>query len=539
MIWLLVFILSLALILSLITFSRNKKNLLLKEKELKRRLYEISILKELGERISYSLDTEKIIDIITGSLGNFFSYSVVSSLVLKEGKIIFKSHLAESVSRQFIEKIKEKMIASLSLLLNRSISKEELEETLTGVLLAQETTFSPRSFFNIPLVVNDKVRGLINISSLSPGLYKEEEMTLLYKITNQASEALSKLEKVLEGEKGKLKAMVSSMADGVIMIDQEGRLLVINPAAKLMLNLEIEEVTILDLIEALTGKLDLRGKLKESKDKLVVVPEILLGEKFLQVLISPVKDKEGNFLGQVVLFHDISQEKELERMRQDFTAMMVHELRTPLTVISGGSDTLLRHQRTLSEKTKEELLASLKNSSEMMLSLVNDLLDAAKIEVGKFEVLPQKQKIDPILEEIKKDFILLAEKKNLTFNFSCQEKLPEVLVDKERIRQVLNNLLSNALKFTDSGEISLSVQKEERQIIISVSDTGRGISPQEKEKLFSRFSQILTPSRGKEPGTGLGLLIAKGIIEAHGGKIWVDSKLGKGSTFSFSLPVVK
>lgn len=527
-----------ALTFSLIIFIGNRKKLLAKEEELRHRLYEVSILKELGERIGYSLDLEKITDIITHSLGTLFGYSTVSSLIIKDGKNIFKCHLAQPVSGKFVAAVRGKMTASIEALLNKPLSTQNWEEDLSGVLPDEKSPSLPASFFNIPLVVNDKVKGLINISSLTPGLYKEIEMTILYKITAQASEAVSKLEKFLETEKSKLNAMISSMADGVVMTDENTQILAVNPMAKFLLSMEQEEVNIFDLVGALTGKFDFHEKLRESqeKNKTIAITEISLKDKFLQVLISPVKDADKRFLGNVTLFHDITEEKRAAKMRQDFTAMMVHELRTPLTVIKSGAETVLEHLSQLPQEKLILLINTMKGSAQEMIGLVNDLLDAAKIEAGKFSVNPQPQSLIPLLKEIEEGFIPLAKKKNLDFDFSYDENLPEVKIDKERIRQVLNNLLSNAIKFTDKGLVRLRVQKQNGEIIISVADTGCGIPPEEKDKLFSPFSQILMPREGREPGTGLGLLITKGIVETHGGKIWFNSEVGRGSDFSFSLP---
>lgn len=535
---LLLFVISLlALTSSLFIFTQNRKRLLLKEKELKHRLYEVLILKELGERIGYSLDLEKITDIITNSLGNLFEYSTVSSLIFKEGRIIFKCHLAQPVSEKFIAAVRGKMVASIEALLNQTLPPQNWEENLSGSPADEKNPSLPASFFNIPLVVNSKVKGLINISSIIAGLYKEEEMTILYKITSQASEAVSKLERVLETEKGKLNAMVSSMADGVVMTDENQRVVVANPQAKFLLDLQVEEINIFDLTKALSGKFDFHEKLKESqvKNQMVTVPEVSLKDKFVQVLISPVKDNEGNFLGNVTLLQDITEEKKMAKMRQDFTAMMVHELRTPLTVIKSGAETVLEHTELPPDKLKT-LIGAMKDSSQEMIGLVNDLLDAAKIEAGKFVINRQRQSLKPLFEELKESFTPLTSEKNLSLNFPNTDGLPPVEIDKERLRQVFNNLLFNAFKFTEKGQITVSTQTKNGQIIIAVSDTGRGIDPKEQDRLFSPFSQVLLPQEGKEPGTGLGLLITKGIVEAHGGKIWFESKLGQGTTFYFTLP---
>src|SRR3990167_2500861 len=200
-----------------------KKELLDRERNQKQRLYEIAILKEIQERIGYELDVEKIIDVITGSLKDLFSYSVSSSIVIKDEKLIFKSHIEEEVSRAFVDQIKKGMLASLSAITDEPLPTQ-IEECLSGSLLDNEKNL-PLSFFHIPLVVSNNLVGLINISSTKPGLYKEEQMTILYRITSQASNALTKLQDVLKTEKEKLMSLISSLADGVFMLDANNNLL--------------------------------------------------------------------------------------------------------------------------------------------------------------------------------------------------------------------------------------------------------------------------------------------------------------------------
>ena len=519
----------------------SQDRLIHREGELSRKMYELAILKEVGERIGYSLDVEKIIDIITGSLRKLFPYSTSSSMLISEdNKVIFKCDLEESVSSEFVNGVKGKMLAALSALTGSDFgsSKAKIEEIVTGTIIDEENESVNTSFFNIPLVINEKVVGIINITSTKGGLYKEEEMTILYRITKQASDAVSKLQLVLETEKGKVISMVSSMADGVIMTDKDTHLAVINPAAKSMLNIQKDVVTIFDVIDSLTGKFDLRTRIEESikLEKLLIHDELFIADKVLQVLVSPVKDRESKTLGSVVIFHDITNEKQLERLRQDFTAMMVHELRAPLTAMKGTSDTILLHLSALTKDRLESSVRLLYDSSSQMLKLVNDLLDVAKIEVGKFEVIEEPSDLRGVIDEAVETFKSLADAKSLTITGQVDESVPQFLYfDRLRISQVLNNLLSNALKFTSVGGITLEAKATESEVIVCISDTGEGIQKEDIPSLFNKFKQLQSKERGV--GTGLGLVISKGIIESHGGKIWVEAASGKGSSFYFSLPV--
>lgn len=534
-----IFVLSVFVLFAVRSSRDSQKRLVHRELELSRKMYELAILKEVGERIGYSLDVEKIIDIITGSLRKLFPYSTSSfMLIAEDNKVIFKCDVEESINSEFVNDVKNRMLAALSALTEVDFSKSPIEEVVTGTILDEDNKLPVSSFFNIPLVIKERVVGLINITSIKGGLYKEEEMTILYRITKQASDAVSKLQIVLETEKGKVVSMVSSMADGVIMTDKDTHLVVINPAAKEMLNIQKEEVTIFDVIDSLTGKFDLRTRIEESikKEKLLIHDELYIADKVLQVLVSPVKDREEKTLGSVVIFHDITNEKQLERLRQDFTAMMVHELRAPLTAMNGTSDTILRH---LSELSAEKLTGSVRllhESSSQMIKLVNDLLDVAKIEAGKFEVIEESANLREVVTEAARVFDSLVSAKGLSLETKVAADVPAVLYfDRLRVSQVLNNLLSNALKFTNVGGITIEVKVSDSEVVVSVIDTGEGVSPEEIPTLFSKFKQLSKSERGM--GTGLGLVISKGIVESHGGRIGVESRAGKGSVFYFTLPI--
>lgn len=517
------------------------KNLLTKhEAELNRRLYEIAILKEIGDRIGYSLDVAKIVDIITGSLRNLFPYSTASSLLVNQDELIFKTYVEENVSQTFINDVKTRMLASLKTLLE-GILPQKVSESVSGVVLDDANKATLSSFFNIPLVINERVVGLINVSSQKAELYKQEEMTILYRITNQASQAVSKLESILETEKGKIMAMISSLADGVFMVDVDTKLAVVNPKALSMLSITNSSPTIFDIIDSLTGKFDIRSKIEEAitKNKLVAVPELQVSDSlFIQILITPVADKSGQGLGAAILLHDITTEKTLSQMKEDFTNMMVHELRAPLTAIKQAASLLLDKTISLEQEKKERFIDIIRESSENLLAEVSDLLDAAKLEAGRFAINPLPGELSQVVEEQVQFFSPLASNKKINLTFDIEPNLPEVPFDRVRIAQVLNNLISNAIKWTpQGGNINLRAYQDNEQVKVSVVDNGPGIPADKKSQLFSKFSQVNpSTSSGPSAGTGLGLYITKGIIEAHGGEVNLESKVGQGTTITFSLP---
>ena len=551
-------------------YRRVRKQLLEREEQMKQRMYELSILRELGERIGYSLNVKKIVDIIGGSLGNLLPYSAVAYMLPNdEGRVGFNMILNQPVSKEFIKDVRKRMVKSASALFNRQYDENDVEESISGAVTDPFSKDSVKSFFNIPIVINEKPAGIFTVSSTTEGLYKtSEEVEILFTIMNQASEAVSRLEQVLEIEKGKLNAMVASMADGVLMIDNQDRLIVVNPKTKELLGIEVREPTIFQVFDSLAKKFDLHTKIEDSlrQDKVIIENEVQLGEKFIQVLISPVKDKKNQPLGSVVLFHDVTREKELEKMREDFTSMMVHELRSPLTGIRSIAN-LLKQDRIKNEAKKySEFVELITSNSSSMLDLVNDLLDVAKLESGKFEIFKNPAQLREVIKIRVESFTSLAQESKITINQSVSANVPETFsFDDNKIGQVLNNLLSNAVKFTDEGgqvAVSAFVCQESQDIaklasangldwpglskgmicpsdsvVVSVSDTGIGIPKNEIPKLFNKFQQLSTARKSEKKGTGLGLVIIKGVVEAHGGTVGVFSEEGKGTTFYFTLPL--
>jgi signal transduction histidine kinase len=477
---------------------RLRNNLQGKEHEMQRRMYEVAILKELGDRIGYSLNVQKIVDVITSSLRKLLDYSTVSYLIIgEEGRVIFHCIVEESVNKQFIDAVKGRMIAGLSALTNKEILEKNIDESISGTITDESNKSGIKSFFNIPVVINDQPVGLLNVASTKHGLYKEEEMMLLFTIMHQASTAVSKLENILNQEKGKLNAMVESMADGVLMVDTRNRLLVINPNAKQMLAIEKPQPSILDVLEKLSSKMDLRTKIEESLryDRLTVEEQLKIADKVLRVLISPVKDTENQPLGAVVLFHDITKEKAIEKMRDDFTSMMVHELRSPLTGIRSIANLLKEENIKKEQKKYQEFIELIVSNSASMLDLVNDLLDVAKLEAGKFQILRKETNIPELVKLRIQSFSTQAMENHVGIESKIEDGLITHSVDENKISQVLNNFLSNAIKFTQNGKITVSAFKLDKG-----------------ESLLKKVSSF------------------------HGGHVGVFSELGKGSTFYASIP---
>jgi two-component system sensor histidine kinase ResE len=344
---------------------------------------------------------------------------------------------------------------------------------------------------------------------------------------------------VLAQQKDKLKSMVESMSDGVFLIDQDFRLLVVNPACLSLLGIKKRSnVTVFDLV----GAFDQGFHLEEMMGKVFdtgqtqTESEVKVKSGYLHVVAVPVEVDDG-VKGVGVIIHDQSEEHELERLRENFTAIVIHELRSPLTVIRATSDLLVREYKSLKGEKISSLLDQIRTSSSGLLDIVNDLLDVAKIDAGKFDIVKKPADINSLLKNEILYYSNLAKEKGLDLIVTTNESIEPFPFDYQKITQVLNNLLSNAIKFTEKGKIIVRSSVDGEMVKVSVEDTGRGIPEELKPRLFNKFTQIRESNKSNEKGTGLGLVVAKGIVEEHGGSIWVEDNDTSGSVFVFTLPM--
>lgn len=553
---------------------KREKEIKKDKEESTRRLYELAILKELGDRVGYSLNVEEILQIITGSLRQFIDYSAVGYVVITPERVRINTHIDKPVSRLFLKEMKDKMIASLSALTDKTFETSDIDEVFSGAIVIPEMEKGIGSLFNIPLVIGGKVVGVLTVAHIDQGLYKEADMTILYKITNQASEAVSRLQEVVKMEQGKLNAMVLSMGDGVLMVDTEYRIIVANPAVKKVIKFNGEkDINIFDFVDALGGKFDIHGRLEEAvaKKSSYLSPRISIDDTFFEIGVYPVKHtllKGGDqVLGAVVVFHDITKDIELERVREEFTSMIVHELRSPLDGVKKIVELLVAGKVVHDSEEYKDYLKMAYQSSASMLELVNDILDISKLQAGKFEVKKENADIKEVIENRINFYRISADTRHISLLASFDPNLPALAsFDPQAVKQILNNFISNSIKFTSADgsilisafvyngagpvafgvdnvkypifptEIDLKVSK--RSLCVVVTDTGLGIPEESIKELFHTYKQAkLSPVTHDDKGTGLGLVIAKGIVEAHGGTIGVVSKPQVGTSFFFTIPL--
>jgi signal transduction histidine kinase len=229
--------------------------------------------------------------------------------------------------------------------------------------------------------------------------------------------------------------------------------------------------------------------------------------------------------------------KELDRLKSEFVAVVSHEVRTPITSIKGSLELLSDERFHKLPAPQKELLSICQANTERLISLINDILDFSKLESSKLSLNLEPMEVDGVLSEAVENIRSLAAQKEVVIDLTVDVTAGKIEADPMRVGQVATNLIGNAIKFSpDKSRIEVFASGDPEKITVSVKDYGRGISPRDITRLFQRFAQLDSSTTRKAGGTGLGLVISKGIVEQHGGTIWVESALNEGSTFSFSLP---
>ncbi|HWQ88928.1 MAG TPA: ATP-binding protein [Desulfitobacteriaceae bacterium] len=367
-----------------------------------------------------------------------------------------------------------------------------------------------------------------------------DELGQIFVILNDLSRQVEIALKKGYQEANKMDAILTSMQEGVIILDQVGRIVIVNPAAEKFFNCHQDEVK-LKYLAALAGLQELdkpvaKGLAGEYPESL----EVTLQQLFLWVQVSPILDKYGRSIGAVIVCYDTSELKRLEHLRTEFVANVSHELRTPLTSIKGFVETLLDGAAE-NPVFRERFLKIVQAETLRLQRLIEDLLTLSRIEnrnkrpesaPGACLLLNAYKKIQPIIENY-------AEAKDIDLKIDLPPDLPLVAVGEDLLSQVLLNLLENAVKYTAQGYVCLSARLEQEDIHIEFRDTGSGIPAESLPRIFDRFYRVDKARSREQGGTGLGLSIVKHIIEGAGGTIEVSSQLGVGTVFTCVLPAVK
>ena len=416
---------------------------------------------------------------------------------------------------------------------------------LTGVLFFHFFTLILKPLRELIKATNGLKRGDMD---QTVKIRRNDEMGDLISIFNENIKGLRESHQLLVTERNRLQAIMDSAGVGIFIVDMKGEILFCNPnfgditgwSLKNVRGKKWEEVIFAAANpQKITAprSYDILETTRQGKTK---TGQIIFNrqdkETVVKYIYSPYRDSKNRVIGAVGVFSDMTREASLERMKSDFVSNITHELRTPLAAIKGATDLILGGLEGSVNPGQKRFLKIIKGNTERFIKLINNLLDISKIEAGKIKMNPTKQSIRPVIFEVLDSLKPLVNEKKLILETKIPERTETIKFDRDRIFQVLVNLVSNAIKFTpEKGKITMEVQEFSDRVDVNVSDTGIGIAPEDLSRVFDRFYQVNSSTTKTAAGTGLGLVICKDIINAHRGEIWVISEVGKGTKFTFSL----
>jgi two-component system sensor histidine kinase VicK len=346
----------------------------------------------------------------------------------------------------------------------------------------------------------------------------------------------------LQEQRARLLAAIHSVPLGFIILDLKGNVVLKNPAALNILEIPEEAFSLEAITLRLGAAFDIGAFYKEClHDKVVLQQEAVYLNKFLRFFLNPVEiaGEQGEVIGLILLVQDITEEKILQRSKDDFVAIASHELRTPLAIIRGNAEVLMKLLASPSadEAVAKRLLA-IHTSSIRLLGIVNDFLDLATLEAKRMQMKRETFSITELIQGMLPDFQDSVDRKGLSLKLENAPETPMVTADIEHSKQVITNIIGNAIQYTQQGGITISLQKTDGFVKVAVTDTGAGIAPELQPMLFRKFETVSERFiRSKEYGSGLGLYISRLIMERMGGKIILEKSVpGQGSTFSIHFP---
>jgi len=338
----------------------------------------------------------------------------------------------------------------------------------------------------------------------------------------------------------RLRSILESVGEAIIMVDTAGVCVVANKQVSDVLEIPADKVVgrPIQEVRSQSSLMFDDSQVPQGEVKSTLLNRRGDSPRLFYEISAPVKDDAGQITGRIYVYRDVTRETEVDRMKSDFIATVSHELRTPMTSIKGSLGLVLGGIAGEVPSDAKELLEIALNNTDRLIRLINDILDISKIEAGKMELRLMPLTINDAIVRAVQEIEGYAAQRSIRVSTDVQTRLPRSLADGDRLQQVLVNLLSNAIKFSEPGSaVRIMAVLDGRALRISVQDEGPGIAPEQQRHIFEKFHRVDNASTRKTGGTGLGLAICKAIIEEHGGRIWVESQVGVGSTFRFTLPV--
>jgi PAS domain S-box-containing protein len=520
--------------------------------ETRQRLSEVSELYKLANEFTANLNLTEVLDAIVRSIRRALNCRGCCIFLLDEASQMLEIKAAAGLKPKWRDEARLHLgegIAGRAAAEARSVYLIDTLEDPEYIFFDREV----RSLLAVPMQVKGRVIGVINVDERVPDAFGPDQERLLSIAAAQAAIAIenARLFSEMLSEKKRTDAIIRYMADGLLMLDRHKVVVSCNPALARMLGMRRADILgqpaaapdadprLRAICEPATIKERTGVLAHETEISRAGSGDEALKPRRLHVFSTPVNDETGQHIGEVRVIRDVTKEREIEEMKDEFFSTISHELRTPLFSIQGFVRLILDGEVPDAE-TQREFLGIIGRQAEQLAQLVNNLLNISRLESDKFEMERESVQLLDVLGQTISTLQGMAQAKGLVLETNLPTILPPVIGDQRWLEQLATNLIGNAIKFTpEGGRVWISAGQSNGRVLVEVSDTGIGIPANALDRIFDKFYRV--PHKGGEgpAGTGLGLHIARQIVELHDGRIWAESTVGKGSTFRFILPCLR
>ena len=521
------------------------------------RIHEQATLLETSTAVVSSLDPETVLNRILEQMGRLLQIKMYAVIALDKENGSFRIRASRGLSKQFTAQLSIQPSEPDSVTMRALHAKEPIQvsdtETDPSYAIRRQRARMEgfRAVLAVPLNTQYAPPTALLVFYPTPHKFTHNEIQLLTSFANHAAMAIENAtlfessDMRLREQTHRLEALVQSLHDGLILTDLDGKVIYANKRVGALTSFPIKGLAgqhadriLAHIINNASGKPAQKNQvqrwLNKNKEKSLEITQTINEQPtHLRLEVFKVNDEDGTPIGRGIFFHDITADRELDRMRSSLVSTVSHELRTPLAAIKGYVSTMLADDVEWDRDSQREFLTIISDESDRLTNLVNNLLDLSRIEVGSLKLSREKCDVRTIINGAAREARLTSRNK---FEVLIPSRLPSVYADPLRLESILRNLIENSIKYAgEDASILVQVSKSAKEFIFRVSDTGPGIPHNEEQKVFERFYRVDDSLTRLNSGAGLGLAICQGLVRAHGGKIWIE-KQEHGTAIAFTIP---
>lgn len=521
------------------------------------RMKEQATLLETSTAVVSTLDPEDVLNRILEQMGRLLSIKMYAVIALDETNGSFRIRASRGLSRQFTEQLSIQPTEPDSVTMRALHAKEPIQVSDTetdpsyAIRKHRARVEGYRAILAVPLNTQHAPPTALLVFHPTPHVFTHNEIQLLTSFANHAAMAIEnamlyeRSDMRLREQTHRLEALVQSLHDGLILSDLKGTVIYANKRIGELADLSMKHLTGMQVDQILariiahtsersTAKSDIQKVLNKKAERTVEISQHRMDKIIhLRLEVFNVNDEEGVPIGRGIFFHDVTADRELDRMKSSLVSTVSHELRTPLAAIKGYASTLLADDVEWDRGSQHEFLTIISDESDRLTNLVNNLLDLSRIEAGSLKLSREKCDIEATVQRAMKQTHLAPGNR---FELQVESKLPALYADVPRLESILRNLIENAVKYGGSdAKVTVQVARQQKDFVFRVIDSGPGIPQKERERVFDSFYRIDDSLARLTSGAGLGLAICQGLVRAHGGRIWVEPQ--STSCIAFTIPV--